>query len=685
MNGLINGNVVSTAKLDMMSQGIQRMQSVTMHSLMDLLQASTGSLRGMVFAASSSGVSANSLEATTLTYQSLLDIAERNAWPIRKIAKENGASIVLIHQDTIADNIKMFWSVVRAGLTPAMSTPLSADPQQRLTHIQHLKTLLNDPICLTSEALAAKVTEFQILKIKTKESLAKEQTHTSLDVAEDSSSSIPALMLTSGSTGNAKAVELTAHQMLTSIRGKSENWHSDSNSVFLNWIGLDHVASLVEIHMQAMLHGAQQVHVQASDLLADPTLFLRLIDKHRVNYTFAPNFFLALLEKDLVASGPDVLFHSLDLSCLRSIMSGGEANALGVANRLTARLQDLGARGQVIRLGYGLTEACAAMAYGILDPEYEAEEQHEFASIGNPITGAQMRVRTDSCEADPYEVGNLEISGPVVFRQYFNNPTATREAFTSDGWFNTGDRAYVDKHGKFNLVGRSKEILNIHGMTFAPQDIETALEKANLNNVLASCYAAFPYRKQHGSTEGYCIVYSAKIQDLDTVEEIARISSSLVAVRPDWIIPLSQSRLDRSSLGKLSRTKIQNMFAQGAYDDVKVDSSHPLNLFRDEPRQVPQTSTQQQVTETLSEMLDLPEYFISTHQTIFELGITSVSLFRFEKLLRRKLQLGSGSSQPNGLKVLLMSLNLQTDNVLERHFDHHVSEQSCNLGNSRCY
>lgn len=615
---------------------------IDMTSLMDLLRHATESSTGVTFVAPA-GASKDAIDAKILTYESLLDIAERNSQSIRQFASDHGANIVLIHMESIADNIEMFWSVVKAGLIPAMSTPLSADVDQRQTHLRHLKGLLNHPICLTSKALTEKIPELQVFNIIVKESLVEQQINAPPNASAPINGSPVALMLTSGSTGNAKAVELTVDQIFASIRGKSGNWRSDGDSVFLNWIGLDHVANLVEIHMQAMLHGAQQIHVQASDLLADPMLFLRIIDEYRVNYTFAPNFFLSLLEKDLISSDASAPIHSINLSCLRSIMSGGEANVVETANRLTRRLQDLGAQGQIIRLGYGLTEACAALAYGMLDPDYEAEENHQFASIGKPIDGAKMRVLGDSStEARAYEVGALEISGPVVFQKYFNNLGATEDAFTPDGWFRTGDRAYTDSFGKFNLVGRSKEVLNINGVKFAPQDIETVLEKANLTNVLASYYAAFPYRKEGGNTEGYCIVYCVKVHDFDTIEQIARISSSLVSARPDWIIPLSQTRLDRSSLGKLSRTKLQAMFVKGVYDDAKIDSTHPLNLYHTGPRQLPQTITQQRVFEVLSQMLDVPEELISTDQTVFELGVTSVSLFRFEKLLRKRFEMGKG-------------------------------------------
>lgn len=61
-------------------------------------------------------------------------------------------------------------------------------------------------------------------------------------------------------------------------------------------------------------------------------------------------------------------------------------------------------------------------------------------------------------------VGNLEISGPVVFKSYFNNPTATEESFSSDGWFKTGDKGSIDETGYLTLQGRAKEAMIINGV-----------------------------------------------------------------------------------------------------------------------------------------------------------------------------------------------------------------------------
>lgn len=624
----------------------------TVKTLIDILAAASQQATGVNFYTSAG-------ESIRFSYRQLLADAADKARLLLKTPGLTNRRVVLIHFDNHVDNITWFWAVVQAGLLPAMSTPLSANAHQREQHLQHLMTLLDDPLIVTSQRLTKRFPELKLPSTLEIESLQHSANGTSNGVTNGtlpqrapSQGDEPAvLMLTSGSTGNAKAVPLTVPQMVSSIRGKGKACNTTAKSVFLNWIGLDHVANLLEIHLHAMFHGAEQVQVQANDVISDPLLFFNLIHKHRVSHSFAPNFFLALLSKSLAAADPSDPVFSIDLSCLEGIVTGGEANVVETAKTVTEQLNRLGAQGQVLRIGYGLTEACAALTYGMFDPEYEDQEKHEFASIGKPIDEVKVRVQTsEGMPAEPYQVGDLHLSGDVVFKSYYHDPDATAKSFTKDGWFITGDRGYVDASGKFNLVGRNKEILIINGVNYSPQDIENALEMANLPGVVSSYFATFSHRPKGSDTEGYCIVYSPQNTFEDPqvrdriAESIARTASVVPGVRPDWVIPLPVARLEKSSLGKLSRTKLKKEFEAGAFNDVMIRSKAPIQTYHQTARVPPVTQTEEKIVDALSEMLEMPADIISVDRTIFELGVTSISLFRFEQLLRKRFDIVAGVS-----------------------------------------
>jgi hypothetical protein len=126
-----------------------------------------------------------------------------------------------------------------------------------------------------------------------------ESTNHPLDSPSTSLHNVAALMLTSGSTGACKAVALTHAQILASLAGKLSHMPLSPSSTILNWIGLDHVGSLTELHLSAMLAGRSQIQVLASEVIADPLVFLRLLTKHRVTRTL-PTFFCISLLSDWI-------------------------------------------------------------------------------------------------------------------------------------------------------------------------------------------------------------------------------------------------------------------------------------------------------------------------------------------------------------------------------------------------
>ena len=156
----------------------------------------------------------------------------------------------------------------------------------------------------------------------------------------------------------------------------------------LIWIGLDHVVNLTETHLHTMYLRVNQVHVQASDVLQNPLSFLDLLSRHRVTFSFAPNFFIAK-PRQVIATTMDhpnaELFRSqLDLTCLQTLTSGGEANVVETCSALSNLLTDFGVGNNVavISPGLGTTETCPGSIYNKDCPGGHLEAQREIAALG---------------------------------------------------------------------------------------------------------------------------------------------------------------------------------------------------------------------------------------------------------------------------------------------------------------
>ena len=451
---------------------------------------------------------------------------------------------------------------------------------------------------------------------------------------------LAALMLTSGSTGNAKAVCLRHGQILAALRGKSAYHGTRSGDTFLNWIGLDHVANLTEIHLHAMSLAAEQVHVQAADLLTKPLSFLELIDRHRVAYSFAPNFFLASLRRQLEQL-EQPFEKPVDLSCLRALISGGEVNVVETCDTLTKLLQQHGALSSFIRPGFGMTETCAGSIYGLDCPAYDVAKNHEFTCLGHCIPGLSMRISNEGKVAtEPDEVGDLELHGDILFNEYYNNEKATTEAFTADGWFMTGDRGRIDANGQLNLVGRAKESIIINGVKYFPHSIETAIVEAKLEGMAPAYTVVFPHRPKGSQTEVMCVVYlpTYHFTDIESrvriADAISKISTMQCGVRPYRIIPLEQSLLPKSSLGKLSRAKIRTAFEAGAYEGYERLNDILIKTWRAQSRQAPSTDTESAILRIFADMFEVPTDDVGVDASLFDMGATSIELIRFKQLVQ---------------------------------------------------
>ncbi|MBF6174533.1 AMP-dependent synthetase/ligase [Nocardia blacklockiae] len=154
------------------------------------------------------------------------------------------------------------------------------------------------------------------------------------------------------------------------------------------------------------------------------------------------------------------VFDKLVYGKLREAMGGRCETAVSGGGPLGARLGHFfrGA-GVLIYEGYGLTESTAAVS--VNTPEHV-----RIGSVGRPLPGHAAKIAED---------GELLLRGPVVFAGYWNNPTATEDAF-ADGWFKTGDLGALDDQGFITITGRKKEIIvTAGGKNVSPAVLEDSL------------------------------------------------------------------------------------------------------------------------------------------------------------------------------------------------------------------
>jgi acyl-CoA synthetase (AMP-forming)/AMP-acid ligase II/thioesterase domain-containing protein/aryl carrier-like protein len=585
-----------------------------------------------------------------VSYEDLHKLALGNSSLLRNLKGCYQGSIVLLHFDNHLDNIIWMWSVLYAGCIPAMSTALPRDSDACKRHLDHLNSLFENPLCLTRASIRSEFSQETSMTIFNVESLKSHGQDSDEVISCHSGSQIPdnaLLMLTSGSTDLPKAVCLTHRQIMASLRGKCAMLPVEGDRSFLNWIRLDHVGSLIEIHLHSLFTGTDQVHVQPTDVISDPSVFLRLIERHRVVRTFAPNFFLSELGKFLDSVAENSVAESntrYDLSSLRYIVSGGEANVVQTCSRVSNLLEKYGTPPNVIVPGFGMTETCAGSIYSLSFPSHDMEQKYEFASVGLCAPGIEIRVTNsdDGSLAGPREIGNLYVKGPIVFSNYYNNDSATKEAFSSDGWFKTGDTAFTDKFGRLVLVGRTKDIVSINGIKYQPQEVETILENAGIAGVTPGSLTCFAQRAPGASTERLCVVYVPryKSDDLkalyDTMNAIVQKVLLVTTSRPT-VLPLQS--IERSTLGKLPRSAIRKALENGQYHKEQTANDERIEKYQRLIYSPPSSDLEYAILEEVTETLDLRRGSIGVESNIFEMGLASITLIKLQRRLEKRLSL----------------------------------------------
>lgn len=515
-----------------------------------------------------------------ISYRKLWERANQDASKIENIPGITPQTIILINFDRHQDSIRWFWAVVAAGYIPAISPPLPSEASQRKHHLIDVFNVLTNPILITTEALKRDFQSQKHLRVYTAEYLQLPRGTNSHSTAVKSvhlssggrkkHDELAVLMLTTGSSGYAKAICLQHGHIIHALKGKIACHQTKPEDRFLNYIGLDHVANLIEIHLHAMFLGAEQTHISGSAIMAKPLLFLSLIKENRISYTFATKSLLTCLVRSL----NDEMSNDLDLSCLKVLVTGGDANPITTCTSLVEMLRSYGAVDNVLRPGFGMTETCACCTYNKACPEYEQKKNLEYASPGNHIQAISMRVVSTQGEKAlmvPRGVkGSLQVRGPAVFSEYFNDPKATKESFTSDGWFNTGDDAIIYIDGHLVIVGRANDTIAIKGKELTPLDFETAVERAEIQGVAPAYTVCFAFRHPTSNAQCICILYvpenrygDAKAR-AEITDAIAKECVKVSGVVPWDILPVDKASLPKSSLGNISRFKTQKAYDSGA-------------------------------------------------------------------------------------------------------------------------
>lgn len=263
------------------------------------------------------------------------------------------------------------------------------------------------------------------------------------------------IVFTSGSSGSPKGAVLSHLGLVYASCVESEAIGIAAPRVPCN-LPVNHVACLADLTGTTLVAGGMLALLERFD----PAEIVGRIEQLRLtNLMNVPTVLQA------IAMSPD--FGERDLSSLRVVSWGGAPLPVEVIRAYRAR-------GIRLLTVYGMTETIASITF----TDENADDDVLSQTVGKFDSG--MRVRLADEEDRPVAVGEqgeVQVQHDGLFLEYFGRPDATAAAYTSDGWFRTGDVGVLRADGNLRLVGRRSEMIKSGGYNVYPREIELCIER----------------------------------------------------------------------------------------------------------------------------------------------------------------------------------------------------------------
>ncbi|HVL55027.1 MAG TPA: malonyl-CoA synthase, partial [Burkholderiaceae bacterium] len=339
-----------------------------------------------------------------------------------------------------------------------------------------------------------------------------------------------AILYTSGTTGRSKGAMLSHGNIGSNALTLHLYWRWRRGDVLLHALPLFHVHGLFVAAHGALLSGSKMLWLprfdakQVAALLPRATVFMGV-----------PTMYVRLLDEPA--------FDAAAARAMRLFVSGSAPLLPETFRQFEART------GHRILERYGMSETVM-----LTSNSYDGNRMP--GTVGLPLPGVDLRVVDSSGrECGSGEIGGIEVRGPNVFSGYWQMPEKTREEFTADGFFRTGDVGRIDANGYLSIVGRSKDLIISGGYNVYPKEIESYLDE--LDGVAESAVIGVPHRDFGEAV--VAVVVARPGAELREPELIAQLKSRIAGFKVPKRVHVVDE-LPRNQMGKVQKNVLRERF-----------------------------------------------------------------------------------------------------------------------------
>ena len=344
-------------------------------------------------------------------------------------------------------------------------------------------------------------------------------------------SDMAVLLYSSGTTGVPKGAMLSHGNLAANTATLIDYWGFSENDVLLHALPIYHAHGLFVAIGCALMSGSSMIFLPRFDryevltnlpystvMMGVPTFYTRLLDDPRFDQKICAN--------------------------MRLFISGSAP----LLPETFATFQQ--------RSGHTILERCG-MTETSMNASNPLDGERRPGSVGPALPGVSLRAVDDAGNEMPSgEVGHLQVNGPNVFSGYWRMREKTAEAFTSDGFFKTGDEAIIDCDGYVTIVGRTKDLVITGGLNVYPREVEAMLD--SLPEVHESAVIGAPHPDFGEGVIAVVVAHPDK--DISGTLLIDQIRSRMAAYKlPKQVISVAE--LPRNGMGKVQKKLLRDQYA----------------------------------------------------------------------------------------------------------------------------
>jgi len=345
------------------------------------------------------------------------------------------------------------------------------------------------------------------------------------DIENVAPNDIACILYTSGTTGQPKGAMLSHHNLYANANALRACWGVSDQDVLLHMLPI--------FHCHGLFFACNTVLLSGGKIILLPT--------------FTTQFACHFLPKATVMMGVPTYYTRLlqEKAFDRELVKNMRLFISGSAPLLEKTFYEFEKRtGHTILERYGMTET----GINVSNP-LQGNRQPGF--VGQPLSNVALRIVDENNQPVPLnEPGHIQIHSDNVFIGYWQKPHQTKESFTADGYFKTGDIGLHDSNGNIAIVGRAKDMIISGGMNVYPKEIESVIDA--LESVKESAVIGLPDADFGERVVAVVVLHDNQKQDeKGIIDHVKKQCANYKVPKQIWFV----DALPRNAMGKVLKNE----------------------------------------------------------------------------------------------------------------------------------